>query len=185
MDEACENCIVSLIVAIADNGVIGRDGGLPWRLSRDLKRFRKLTMGHPLVMGRKTFQSIGKPLDGRDSIVVTSTAPASTEPQDERVFFTASLEDGIALAKKRAVVRSVKEVFVIGGAALFSQALPLARRIYLTRVHGSPLGNIHWEPMLGTEWNEMSRDSRPAGNADDYSVTDIVLERSLPPADQA
>ncbi len=69
MENAGEDCIVSLIVAIADNGVIGRDGGLPWRLSSDLKRFRKLTMGHPLIMGRKTFQSIGKPLDGRDSIV--------------------------------------------------------------------------------------------------------------------
>jgi dihydrofolate reductase len=179
-----EVCIVSLIVAIADNGVIGRDGGLPWRLSSDLKRFRRLTMGHPLVMGRKTFQSIGKPLDGRDSIVVTKE-PAANATQDERVFLAASLEQAISIARQRARARGVNEIFVIGGAALFSQALPLARRIYLTRVHGSPAGDVRWEPPLGAEWIEISREDRAVGLTDDYPVTDIVLERKQTPVDCA
>jgi dihydrofolate reductase len=183
--EASEVCTVSLIVAIADNGVIGREGGLPWRLASDLKRFRRLTMGHPLVMGRKTFQSIGKPLDGRDSIVVTKELPASARPEDERVFFAASLEEAISIAKRRAQARAVNEIFVIGGAAVFSQALPLARRIYLTRVHGSPEGDARWDPPLGAEWIEISREDRAAGVTDDYPVTDIVLERGLAPVDCA
>ncbi len=167
--------ILSLIAAVADNGVIGRGNALPWRLGGDLKRFRKLTMGHPLIMGRHTFESIGKPLDGRDSIVVTRGAPPA---EGEGLYFAPSLEKAVELAQARARARGVPEVFVIGGARLFEQALPLARRIYLTRVHGSPAGEIYWKPQFKGEWVERSREKQPAGPKDEFAVTYLVLERA-------
>lgn len=166
---------LSLIVAAADNGVIGRKGSLPWRLGSDLRRFRKLTMGHPLIMGRKTFESIGKPLDGRDSIVVTRD-PAASGLADG-VFFVPSLEEALALARERAATRGVSEAFVIGGAEIFALALPFASRIYLTRVHASPEGDARWPALSVTDWREVSRQDRPASERDDFAVTDTVLER--------
>lgn len=166
---------LSLIVAIADNGVIGQKGGLPWRLRSDLRRFRKLTMGHPLIMGRRTFASIGKALDGRDSIVVTrgeDRAPMAG------VFFIASFEDALRLAEQKAYSRGVSEIFVIGGAKIFALALPLASRIYLTRVHTAPAGDVRWEPRLDVDWKAVSREERPAGAGDEFPVTDLVLERA-------
>jgi len=165
---------LSLIVAVADNGVIGREGGLPWRLGSDLKRFRKLTMGHPLIMGRRTFKSIGKPLDGRDSIVLSRTAGVQKR---EGLYVAPSLERAIELAKACARPRGVSEVFVIGGAGLFEQALPLAQRIYLTRVHASPVGDVHWNPQFGGEWTERSRQDQPQSAKDEFAVTNLVLER--------
>jgi dihydrofolate reductase len=165
---------LSLIAAIADNGVIGRAGGLPWRLGSDLKRFRALTMGHPLIMGRQTFQSIPKPLDGRDSIVVTRE---SRSPDRSGLYFVPSLEAAIALANERARTRSVQEIFVIGGAGLFVQALPLAGRIYLTRVHGAASGDVRWEPDLSAGWVARAREDRPASERDEFPVTDLIMER--------
>jgi dihydrofolate reductase len=165
---------LSLIAAIADNGVIGRGGGLPWRLASDLKRFRALTMGHPVIMGRQTFDSIPKPLDGRDSIVVTRK---SRSPDRGGLYFAPSLEEAIALAGKRAEAWGVQEIFVIGGAGLFAAALPLAGRIYLTRVHGAPDGDIRWEPDLGSGWAERAREDRPASARDEFPVTDLIMER--------
>ncbi len=167
---------LSLIVAIAENGVIGREGKLPWRLGSDLRRFRKLTMGHPLIMGRKTFESIGKPLDGRDSIVVTRGAPA--QPSGGGVFFAPSLEAALALARERAAARGVSEAFAIGGAEIFSLALPFASRIYLTRVCASPEGDAHWHAALSADWREVSSEPRPAGERDDFPVIDVILERA-------
>jgi dihydrofolate reductase len=166
---------LSLIVAIAENGVIGREGALPWRLGSDLRRFRKLTMGHPIIMGRKTFEAIGKPLDGRDSIVVSrSKAGLKAIPH---VFAASSLEEALIVARTKAEARDVKEAFVIGGAELFEAALPCANRIYLTRVHGSPQGDVTWEPALGFEWKEVSREDRPASDRDEFPVADLILER--------
>jgi dihydrofolate reductase len=166
---------LSLVAAVADNGVIGRGNALPWRLGSDLKRFRKLTMGHPLIMGRHTFESIGKPLGGRDSIVVTRGAPPAG---GEGLYFAPSLEDAVELAQTRARARGVPEVFVIGGACLFEQALPLARRVYLTRVHGAPAGDVYWKPQFGSEWVERSREVWPSGPTDEFAVTNLVLERA-------
>jgi dihydrofolate reductase len=164
---------LSLIAAIADNSVIGREGGLPWRLGSDLKRFRALTMGHPLIMGRRTFDSIPKPLDGRDSIVVTRE---SRVPDRSGLYFAPSLEAALALATDRAGVRGVQEVFVIGGAGLFAEALPLASRLYLTRVQGAPDGDTRWEPDLGG-WVERAREDRPISARDEFAVTDFIMER--------
>jgi dihydrofolate reductase len=166
---------LSLIVAVAENGVIGREGKMPWRLGSDLRRFRKLTMGRPLIMGRKTFDSIGKPLDGRDSVVVTRNPPA--HPGADTLFFVPSLEAALALAKERAAARGVSEAFVIGGAGIFALALPLASRIYLTRVCASPDGDTRWDAPLGRDWREVSREPRAAGERDEFPVVDVTLER--------
>ena len=167
--------ILSLIVAIAENGVIGREGKLPWRLGSDLRRFRKLTMGHPLIMGRNTFEAIGKPLDGRDSIVVSRGSVSLGATPD--VFAASSLHDALAIARRQAKARGVKEAFVIGGAELFEAALPHANRIYLTRVHASPEGDVSWEPALGRDWQDVSWEDRPATDRDKLSVTDVIFER--------
>jgi dihydrofolate reductase len=166
---------LSLIVAIAENGVIGRKNQLPWRLGSDLRRFRKLTMGHPLIMGRKTFQAIGKPLDGRDSIVVSRSNPSLA--LNPHVFSAASLEEALTTARKLAKARGVEEAFVIGGAELFKAALPYANRIYLTRVHGLPEGDVYWEPPFSNDWIEICRKEYPASDRDEFPVTDVILER--------
>ncbi|MBT3070336.1 dihydrofolate reductase [Rhodomicrobium sp. Az07] len=167
---------LALVVAAAENGVIGRDGKLPWRLRSDLKRFRRLTMGHPLIMGRKTFASIGKPLDGRDSIVVTRD-PASISPQPD-VFVATSIGDAVDIARARAAARVVERAFVIGGAEIFSLALPYADRIHLARVHASPSGDAYWEAPPAEEWRVASREEWPATDLDEFSLTDLVLERA-------
>jgi dihydrofolate reductase len=166
---------LSLIVAIAENGVIGHKNQLPWRLGSDLRRFRKLTMGHPVIMGRKTFESIGKPLDGRDSIVVSRSTPNSA--LNHHPFSAASLEEALTTARELAKARGVKQAFVIGGAELFKAALPYANRIYLTRVHGRPEGDVYWEPPLSDGWTEISRKDYPASDRDEFPVTDVILER--------
>jgi dihydrofolate reductase len=166
---------LSLIVAIAENGVIGHKNQLPWRLGSDLRRFRKLTMGHPLIMGRKTFEAIGKPLDGRDSIVVSRSNPNLA--LNPHAFSAASLEEALTIANELAKARGVKEAFVIGGAELFKAALPHANRIYLTRVHGRPEGDVHWEPPLSNDWIEIRRKEYPASDRDEFPVTDVILER--------
>lgn len=169
---------VSLVVAVADNGVIGNGGRLPWRLSSDLRRFRKLTMHHPLIMGRKTFESIGKPLDGRDSIVLTRSAmPAAESPKDGNLVFASSFEEALALAEVYARRRETEEIFVIGGADIFDQSMPLADRIYLTSVHGAPAGDTRWTVPSGPDWVEVWREDRPRGTGDEFPVTDCVLSR--------
>jgi dihydrofolate reductase len=166
---------LSLSVAVAENGVIGLGDKLPWRISSDLRRFRKLTMGRPVIMGRKTFEAIGKPLDGRDSIVVSRNTPSLA--LNPHVFSAASLEEALTTARKLAEARGVKEAFVIGGAELFKAALPYANRIYLTRVHGRPEGDVHWEPPLSNDWIEIRRKEYPASDRDEFPVTDVILER--------
>jgi dihydrofolate reductase len=170
---------LSLVVAVADNGVIGRAGALPWRLSSDLRRFRKLTMGHPLIMGKNTYISIGgKPLDGRDNIVVAERGGSILLSSAENYYWAKSLEEALAVADSCAEKRGVNEVFVIGGARLFAETLPLAQRVYLTRVHASPEGDVRWEPPLGADWRVVSTQDRPASDRDEFPVTDVILERA-------
>ncbi|MGE0054072.1 MAG: dihydrofolate reductase [Hyphomicrobium sp.] len=165
--------IVSLIVAVAENGVIGRDGGLPWHLSSDLKTFRRLTMGKPMIMGRRTFQSIGKPLDGRDNIVVTRDAFFA----HEGVSTAETVADALTLARVLARTRGAEEIMVIGGAEVYASAMPLAGRIYLTRVHATPEGDRHFATPDPAEWREVSREELPQGPKDEYASTLIVFER--------
>jgi dihydrofolate reductase len=124
---------LSLIVAASDRGVIGRAGGLPWRLSADLRRFKSLTMGHALILGRKTWDSIGRPLPGRRMIVVSRGEPALPDGVLRAASFEAALEQARRIEGE--------ETFVIGGAAIYEAALALVDRIYLTRVHGNVDGD--------------------------------------------
>jgi len=150
---------LSLIVAVAKNGVIGKDNQLPWRLPEDLKRFKNITMGHPIVMGRKTFESLGRPLPGRLNIVV-SRNPAY-RPAGARVVST--LEEAIRTAE------GAKEAFVIGGSALFKEALPKADKLYLTRIHRDFDGDVYFpEADLGEMFETVS-ESRHESESFSYS----------------
>jgi len=164
---------ISLIVAVAENGVIGRDGGLPWRLSSDLKTFRRLTMGKPIIMGRRTFQSIGKPLDGRDNIIVTRDRSFSAPG----VHVALTIPDAIALGRQLATQRGVDEVVIIGGAEIFRATLAEADRIYLTLVRGSPAGDTHLEAFDLAIWAETAREPMVQGQGDQYPADFLVLDR--------
>lgn len=164
---------ISLIVAVSENGVIGRDGGLPWRLSSDLKTFRSLTMDKPIVMGRKTFESIGKPLDGRDNIVVTRDPSFEVDG----VSTCDSVSDALTLARVLAKTRGADEIMVIGGVRVFETALPVADRIYLTRVHADVEGDRHFDALDPAEWHEASREPLPQSPRDDHAATLIIYDR--------
>jgi dihydrofolate reductase len=165
--------IISLIVAVADNGVIGRDGALPWRISSDLKTFRRLTMGKPLIMGRRTFQSLRKPLDGRDNIVVTRNA----DYHPHGTIVARSFAVALAAARTCAKKRGVDEIAVIGGTTVFEEALPIVDRIYKTEVHGSPAGDAYFPKVDWSQWREVSREELPRGSNDDCTASLIVLDR--------
>jgi dihydrofolate reductase len=135
---------VSVIAAVADNGVIGHKGDMPWRLPADLRQFRRLTMGHHLIVGRKTWQSIGGPLRGRTILVLSRRE----RPAMEGATLCASLEDALALAESAAD----DEVFVAGGAEIYRLALPHADRLYLTRVHAHPAGDTRFPELDLDAW---------------------------------
>jgi dihydrofolate reductase len=158
---------VTLIVAVADNGVIGRDNALPWHLPEDLKRFKRLTMGKPIIMGRKTFESIGKPLPGRQNIVVTR------DPDYRREGITVVHDTAGALR----AAGQVPEVMVIGGAELFRSLLPRAGRVHLTRVHGNIEGDITWPPLDEREWQVVESEERAADDRHAHAMTFEILER--------
>jgi dihydrofolate reductase len=165
--------IVSLIVAVSENGVIGRDGALPWRLSSDLKTFRRLTLGKPIVMGRRTFQSIGKPLDGRENIVVTR------DPSFEVAGVSAagSVGEALTLARILATTAGADEIMVIGGAGIYEIALPVADRIYMTRVHATVEGDKHFHALDPKDWREVSQEALPKGPRDEFPSTLFIYER--------
>lgn len=160
-------------MAVAENGVIGCDGRLPWRVPSDLKTFRRLTMGKPVIMGRKTFQSIGKPLPGRDNIVVTRDAAFVAEG----VEVASDLEKALALARGHAAARAVDEVMVIGGAEIYAAAEPHAGRIYLTRIAANPEGDVHFVLADPSQWREVSRTPIEPDPRDEAAATLVVMER--------
>jgi dihydrofolate reductase len=134
--------VITLIVAATDSGVIGRDNTLPWHLPDDLKRFKRLTLGKPVVMGRRTFESIGKPLPGRHNIVVTRDA----HYRREGVTVVHGVDEAVRSAG------DAPEIMIIGGADLFRLFLPGAGRLHLTRVHGDVAGDVHWPGIDEREW---------------------------------
>jgi dihydrofolate reductase len=165
--------MISLVVAIAENGVIGRNGGLPWRLSHDLQTFRRITIGKPVIMGRKTFQSLKKPLEGRDNIVVSR----DENFQHDGAIVERDLTAALARATSCAEARGVAEIMVIGGTDVFKEALPLARFIYKTEVHARPDGDALFPGIDWSEWEELARTPLPKGPRDEYDATFILLER--------
>jgi dihydrofolate reductase len=161
-------------LARARNGVIGRAGDLPWRLATDLRRFRKLTLGKPVIMGRKTWDSLTRrPLPGRLNLVLTR------QPEFEAAgaIACADFTEALDIAREQAAEDGVDEVCVIGGAALFALALPRARRIYLTEVEGEPVGDVTMPALDETGWREVSREAVPAGPDDEFATVFRVLER--------
>ena len=165
--------VIAFVVAVAENGVIGRDGGLPWRLPTDLRRFRKLTLGKPVIMGRKTYLSIGKPLEGRDNIVVTRKCSFHAPG----VHVVPGVAEALELAHSKAAERGVGEIMVIGGAEVFREMLPLAGRIYLTLVHGRPEGDVVLDAFDPSDWRETAREPMQQGAGDQYSADFLVLNR--------
>ena len=142
---------LSLIVARARNGVIGRGNALPWKLPEDLAHFKRTTLGHPIVMGRRTWDSIGRPLPGRRNIVVTRNAAW----QVDGVERAASLDEALAACDPS------EDVFVIGGAELYAQALPRADRVIVTEIDREYDGDVFFPPLDVTQWREVSRDAHP------------------------
>lgn len=164
---------LTLVVAIAKNGVIGRDGDLPWRLSSDLKRFKAATMGKPVLMGRKTWESLPrKPLPGRPNLILTRDVNFVADGAWVYTDFAALLAAGRAMAK----ASGAAEACVIGGAQLYEATLPFADRIILTEVNLEPAGDAHLELDLAS-WREVSREHVARGEKDDADFVVRVLER--------
>jgi dihydrofolate reductase len=158
---------VSIIVAADERGGIGRDGGLPWHLPGDLKRFKALTMGKPIVMGRRTWDSIGRPLPGRRSIVVSRQDGLAIEGAE--VFGS--------LAAALLALGDAPEACVIGGAEVYRQALPRADVIHLTRVHALVDADTFFPPIDAAEWEEIAREEQPADERHAHACSFVTLQR--------
>jgi dihydrofolate reductase len=161
--------VISLIVAASTNNVIGAKGDLPWRLSADLKRFKALTMGKPIVMGRKTYESIGRPLPGRQNIVITrqdNYAP-------EGCTVVQSVDAAIAAA-------NAPEIMIIGGGHIYEAFMPMAERIYLTRVDADIDGDTYFPEISGDRWREVARQEQAADADNDYDVVFMEYARISP-----
>ncbi len=167
--------VVSLVVARARNGVIGRGGGLPWRLAGDMALFKSLTLGKPVVMGRRTWDSLPrKPLPGRTNIVLSRDGRFAP-PQ---AVTAERWDEAMGLARDQARDDGVDEVCVIGGEAVFALALPLARRLHLTEVEAEPEGDVRLPPFDEAGWREVRREPHPAAAGDAFAWTYRRLERA-------
>ena len=165
---------LAIIVAVAQNGVIGRNNALPWYLPEDLRHFKRVTMGKPMVMGRRTFESIGKPLPGRTSIVITRN-PAF---RPAGVRLVSSLEAALELARQIALSDGARESVVIGGAEVYRAAIPLADRLYVTEVHAEVEGNALLSAIDWTRWRETSRERHAALPPNPYDYSFVCYTRA-------
>jgi dihydrofolate reductase len=165
---------IILFAAVADNGVIGRGNALPFRQSSDLKRFKSLTMGKPVLMGRKTYLSIGKPLPGRTNIVVSRNGDFAAPG----IVVAGTLDAALAVARGDALRRGVDEVIVIGGTDIFQQSMALADRIEITHVHTRPAGDTYFPPIDAAYWREAARSEHPAGPKDEAAFSYATYVRA-------
>lgn len=159
---------ISLIVAMSANCVIGRDNKMPWHLSADLKRFRAITMNAPILMGRKTFESIGKPLDGRTNMILSK----NLDYQSEGCLVFYSLDTALNAARNYG-----EELFIIGGATLYKMALPLAQRLYLTDIEAEFGGDTFFPDMDFNEWNEIACERITDDVSVDFNYRFLILEK--------
>jgi len=166
---------ILLVAAIAENGVIGRGNALPWRLKSDMQHFRALTMGKPVLIGRKTYLSIGKPLSGRTTIVVSRdrnfTAPG--------IVVAPSLDAALATARGDALRRNVDAIVVAGGAEIYGQAMPLATQLAITHVHKRIDGDAHFPAIDPNEWHESARSEHAAAAEDEAAFAFVTYERAI------
>lgn len=167
---------IVLVAAVAENGVIGRDNAIPWRLRGDLQRFKAITMNRPVVMGRKTFESLRRPLPDRTNIVVTRDAAYRARG----AIVTNSFEHARAIALGDALRRSVAEIAVIGGAQIYAQWIDGADRLEITEVHARPEGDTHFATIDPAKWEEVARARNPAGPDDSGDFSYVTYRRRKP-----
>ena len=164
---------LAMMVAKASNNVIGRNNKLPWYLPNDLKYFKQVTFGKPVIMGRKTWESLGKPLPGRTNIVITRQSGF----QAEGAKVVATLDEAIAMAENVAFIDGQEEAVIMGGAEIYALALPRADRLYLTEVHAQVEGDTWFPEYDATEWNEIGREDFQAEGPNPYDYSFVVYER--------
>ncbi len=165
---------LALIWAMAENRVIGRDNGLPWRLPGEMQYFRAMTLGKPVIMGRRTFESLPKPLPGRTNIVLSS----GLQVDHPRVRLARTLDEALRLGAEQARADGVDEVMVMGGAELYAATLPLADRLYLTLVHAAPEGDVCFPDYDPGDWVECRRLQVPADADNPHAFSLVLLERA-------
>ena len=158
---------ISIIVALSENNVVGINNQLPWHLSADLKRVKSLTMGHHLIMGRKTHESIGKPLPGRTNVIITRNKNFKAEG----CIVVSSLQEAFALSKNDS------EVFIFGGGEIFREALPFVHKIYMTRIHHHMDGDTYFPELNPSDWKEISRQDFKADEKNNFNYSFIELEK--------
>jgi len=164
---------LSLIVAVAENGVIGRDNDLPWKLSGDLKRFKEVTMGKPIIMGRKTYESIGRPLPGRANIVMTRDPEFSADG----IVVVHDLSSAVEAGEHAAMKSGVDEIMVIGGANIYEATLSDADRLYVTEVHKVVEGDVRFADIDSAVWIEVSREYCMAGPQETCDYSFVMYDR--------
>jgi dihydrofolate reductase len=167
---------IVLVAAVAENGVIGRGGTLPWHIRSDLQHFKRLTIGRPVVMGRKTYDSIGKPLKDRTNIVITRDPGYAAEG----IVVAHSLEKAMQMARDDAKERGADSIAVIGGSGVFDETMPMADRLEITEVHASPEGDTFFPAIDAKLWRETARVRHPAAPQDDADMSFITYERVRP-----
>ena len=168
---------VALVAAIADNGVIGRAGGLPWHLPDDLRYFKAVTLGKPVLMGRRTFEAIGRPLPGRRNLVMSRQGAGSSAGSIDAAG-AAGVEYVPDLTAALERVAGVPELCVIGGAQIYAMALPLATRIYLTQVHAAVDGDARFPLSYWGDWREVARSEHPADARHAHAMSFVMLQRA-------
>ena len=164
---------IALVVAMGENRAIGRDGTLPWHLRSDMKFFRKVTMGKPVIMGRRTFESLPRVLDGRLNVVLTRDADFAASG----AVVARSLEEGLVVARESASQEGANEIMIIGGEDVFREVLPQVDRIYLTQVHARPEADTWFPALAAGAWQEVFREAHSAGPHDDHDFSLVILER--------
>lgn len=168
---------VTLVVAATPDRVIGRGGDMPWRMPSSLRRFRALTMGRPMIMGRKTYESIGRPLEGRDTIVVTR----NVEFKENGVHSVPDLEAALVLAGRLAAARGINEIIIAGGGEIYAAALPYATHVHLDRIDASVEGDTLFPELDPAEWEEVERGPIAPHPRDEHAATAILFRRIGPP----
>jgi dihydrofolate reductase len=162
-----------LVAAIAENGVIGKDNSLPWHLTSDLKRFRALTMGKPMIMGRKNFQSIGKPLPGRETIVVTRDANFT----EDGIHVMHDIAAAVACAQNRAAAMQAEEIIIAGGSELYAAMIGQADKMHITFVDLKPEGDVFFPAVDWSRWSEESRERPAKAEKDDATFSFVDFRR--------
>jgi len=163
---------IALVVAVAENGMIGMEGGMPWHLSSDLKRFKRDTMGKPILMGRKTFESIGKALPGRLNIVISRS-----EFEADNIVHASSIDAALFIAEGWASGNGADEICIIGGGQIYKSAIEHASKLYVTHVMASPDGDTKFPDINEADWQPVSREEVPRGEKDSADTLYVVYER--------